>query len=329
MSVLIPFIIGFAIAYVVYPMVDYFVALGLRKDRVVLVLYGCLMLSVTAMASLLWPLVTEEVQLFISKLPEYSQTLNTTLGVFNEKIQPTLQNVLGAKAHNIMLTFNLNDFIAITAQRVPENALNMAHVGMWLFIVPFVTFFALIQGEGWVDSIFNLTPSRYIESLLGMLAEINTTLGGYIRGQLAEATLVGTCTTVGLWGLGIEGAFVLGCLTGLFNLVPFLALIGGGSLCLVVALFQGQGPSVLMGILILFGVIRLMDDFIFIPFVVGTSVQLHPLVILFSVLAGYEMAGFLGLVFAVPATAIIKVILSALFQHHQERSYIKIPDLFS
>jgi predicted PurR-regulated permease PerM len=150
------------------------------------------------------------------------------------------------------------------------------------------------------------------------MAEINATLGAYIRGQLLDAMCVGLMTMGGLWILGFNQAVLLGVLCGFLNPIPFLAPIVGGSLALLIAYFQGMSFAALFGIFWLFVLIRLCDDFFFTPFVVGQSVKLHPVVMLFAILAGVEVGGFMGLVFAVPLAAILKVVLAVAFHNRQQ-----------
>jgi predicted PurR-regulated permease PerM len=122
----------------------------------------------------------------------------------------------------------------------------------------------------------------------------------------------------GLALLGFNGAVMVGCLTGILNLVPFMAPLVGGSIALFAGYFQGLSFSVLAGIFLLFAIVRLIDDFVLTPFLVGGSVRLHPVAVLFSILAGYHVAGFLGLVFAVPIAAIVKVIVVTALGDHRE-----------
>jgi predicted PurR-regulated permease PerM len=164
-----------------------------------------------------------------------------------------------------------------------------------------------------MDALFDWTPAQYVESLLGILADVDSTLGAYIRGQMIEGACVGAVTAAGLALFGFDGALLFGIATGAMNLVPMMAPIVGGALALLFGYFQGLSTSALIGIFFLFLLVRLLDDFVFIPFVLGHSVALHPVMILFAVLAGFEIGGFVGLVVAVPLTAVLKVVLGAIF----------------
>jgi predicted PurR-regulated permease PerM len=309
-TVLLPFFFGFALAYLVQPVIARFEAAGLRRDRIVIVVYLGLVTVMAALVVLLLPGFIREAREIGQELPRYAQSFDEMIRRLNAEVAGSLRGVLGARAGGFQIPFRAERFIDELVEKAPHNLLSVAHFGLWIIIIPFVAFFALTQSRRWMDAIFDHTPARYVESLLGMLAEINATLGAYIRGQMLEGLCVGLVTMAGLAALGFDGAILFGAITGLMNLVPMMAPIVGGGLALLVGYFQGMPTASLVGIFFLFLIVRLMDDFIFIPFVLGQSVRLHPVLIVFAVLAGFEIGGFLGLVLAVPLAAVIKVILS-------------------
>jgi predicted PurR-regulated permease PerM len=200
---------------------------------------------------------------------------------------------------------------------------------MWIVIIPFVSFYGLAEGRRWINLIFNATPSSYVESLLGLLAEVNATLGGYIRGQLLDALCVGALSTLGLWLLGVKQFVLIGVITAVLNPIPFLAPAVGGCLAIFLGHASGLPVGNLLGIVVLFFTVRLVDDFIFIPFIVGHSVQLHPAVMLFSVLAGFEIGGLLGLIFAIPVAAVFKVTLSIVLRQRQKNILTSVNSVLS
>lgn len=309
-TVFIPFLFGFILAYLVQPVIARAEAVGLRRDRVVIVVYVLLISALGLLLAIVLPGLIREARQILEQLPTYAQSFDEMIARLNGELVGHLKAVLGKRAASLQIPFRAEKFIDEFLETVPHNILNVAHFGLWIIIIPFVAFFALTQGRRWVDAVFDLTPALYVESLLGMMAEVNATLGAYIRGQLLEGLCVGLVTMAGLGLLGFDGAILFGVLTGLMNLVPMMAPIVGGGLALLVGYFQGLPAASLIGIFFLFMLVRLLDDFVFIPFVLGQSVKLHPILIVFAVLAGFEIGGFLGLVLAVPLAAVIKVVLS-------------------
>lgn len=323
-NIVIPFLIGLAIAYLFFPMVDRFVAMGIRQDRVVLVLYACLLGAGALLIFFLLPNLIHQAKGFANDLPSYAKTLDQAVAQLNDVIRQAMERTVGRRARVFEIPFHAEIFLDRVIAALPSKFLNVAQWGLWVLIVPFVSFFGLSQGHKWIDMIFQLTPSEYVESLLGLLAEINATLGGYLRGLVLESLCVGVLTTLGLAALGVDGFVFLGVLTAFLNIVPFLAPVVGGAIAILMAIFQGAASSTLLGILILFLCVRLFDDFVLIPFVIGHSVQLHPLLMLFAILAGFEIGGIMGLLVAVPGTAILKVIATVLMRTREERMAFRL-----
>jgi len=316
--ILLPFIFGLVIAYLIHPIMDGFVAMGLKRVRVVVVLYVMLLTAGVILAFWLLPALYNEINATMSKVPSYARALNGFVDQLNIEIKENLGRIIGSRAEVLAINFRADDFLQDMFFKLPQNILSFFHAGLWIVIVPFVSFFGLSHGRKWIDVIFSLTPSEYVESLMGLLAELNATLGGFLRGVLMESICVGFLTMVGLLFMGVEGAILIGIVTGIVNFVPFLAPIIGGGLALSSAYFNQASLSVLFGICILFTVIRLFDDFVLIPFVVGSSVQMHPVWTLFAILAGVELGGFVGLVFAIPVAVIVKVFLSISLRSRRE-----------
>ncbi len=317
-QVLVPFLLGFALAYLLSPLVDPFVAIGLRRDRTVLVLYLLLLGAAAGVGSVVVPSFYREAHALADEIPKYTAALDQVVEHLNDLGRRSLSHLLGPRAASFSLPFRAEQFVESLVRSLPGNLLEFAQTGVWILIIPFVSFFALSQSRRWIDALFAWVPAQKVESLLGFMAEINAALGGYIRGQALDAICVGLLTMGGLALLGFKGAVMAGCLTGFLNLVPFMAPLVGGAIALFAGYFQGLGFPTLAGIFLLFALVRLMDDFVLTPFVVGSRVRLHPVAMLFAILAGFHVAGFLGLVFAVPIAAIIKVIAATALSDRRE-----------
>lgn len=316
--VLVPFVLGFTVAYLLNPLVDRFTAFGLRRDRVVLILYTVCVGGGVLITLWMLPALFREINATIANTPTYIITINSFIDSLNEPLREFLKPLLGKKAGGYGIPFRAEQMMLGIVDNLPSNLMNVAHIALWLIIVPFVSFFALADGKKWIDALFNFTPSRYVESLLGLLAELNARLGGYVRGVLFESMCVGFLTIIGLHLLDIEGAVLYGVVTGLVNVVPFMAFLIGGSLALLAAIIQGKSALILFGILLLFILVRLIDDFVLIPFVIGNSVRLHPLLMVFAVLVGVETAGFFGLVFAIPLAVVVKVVATLFLKSRRD-----------
>jgi len=229
-SVIIPFFIGIVIAYLVHPLVDKFTALGWRRDVVVIVLYLILLVSAVVSISILWPKLYSEANIAMQEAPSYAKALDSLMESINQKISALTAKLFGGHGMNFSIPMKASQFLEDMFYKLPSKIIGMAHAGIWIILIPFVSFFALSHGKKWIDGIFALTPSEHVEGLLGIFAELNATLGAYVRGILLESMCVGFITMIGLAAMGVEGAVLIGLVTGCVNFIPFMApWIGGGA----------------------------------------------------------------------------------------------------
>ncbi len=157
-SVVVPFLFGLAISYLFFPLVDRFVAMGLRQDRVVLVLYGCLLGSGVLLIIFLLPSLVHQAQVFAQELPSYAKTLDGAVAGLNEGVRHSMERLFGHRARAFEIPFHAEAFLDRVFLSLPGRFLHVAEWGLWLFIVPFVSFFGLSQGRFWIDKLFQYTP---------------------------------------------------------------------------------------------------------------------------------------------------------------------------
>ncbi len=176
-----------------------------------------------------------------------------------------------------------------------------------MLVIPFIGFFLLKDGRRFRKLFISLVPNRYFEFTLNVLRKADNQLGGYLRGQLLAATLVGLLSTLALWLLGVDYYFLIGLVAGLANLIPFLGPIIGATLAVLVAAVTTGTFAKTVPILLAFGLIQLIDNVGSQPLLLSRNVELHPIAILVVLLIAAELFGLLGLLLAVPAAAILKV----------------------
>jgi predicted PurR-regulated permease PerM len=182
-----------------------------------------------------------------------------------------------------------------------------------VIIIPFAVFFLLKDGPAMLKHIFSLIPNRYFEMSLNMMYKIDQQLGGYLRGQFFDALIIGILAILALWILDVKYFFLIGIFAGLSNMIPYVGPIVGGSAAVLVVLMTGGSGITMLLVVAAFLIIQLADNVLVQPLVVARSVDLHPLLIIFSVIIGGQFFGIMGMLLAVPATGIIKVLISELY----------------
>lgn len=205
-------------------------------------------------------------------------------------------------------------------------------ISLWL-ITPLIFLILLVDDGRLKKDLIHFTPNRYFEMSLTILDNINDALGRYLRGTFIECFLVGSSFTICLFLIGLEmkWATAIGIIAGLANAIPFLGPAIGllvGALYAVMA--ENVSPilpfinsdNLLPAVLVVVAIIQLADNAIFQPYIIGSAVDLHPLTVIFSVMGGAMMFGFAGMLFAVPAIMISKVILTTMFRQFKAYNII-------
>ena len=175
-------------------------------------------------------------------------------------------------------------------------------------VVPFVLFALLKDGPSLRRRLLSVVPNRYFEFAMTVFYKADAHLGGYLRGQALIALLVGTSTAVGLAVLGVDYYLVLGLVTGLANFVPYVGFVVSAGLAVVVSVVTTGGTGQIGGVVLLFGVLQLVENVVFQPWITGKNVSMHPVVVLLAILVGGRIGGVMGMALAVPVAAVLKVL---------------------
>ncbi|MEO7935455.1 MAG: AI-2E family transporter, partial [Dokdonella sp.] len=204
-----------------------------------------------------------------------------------------------------------------------------------LVIIPVAAFYLLRDWNIVIERIHALVP-RSIEPVVTRLTrESDETLGGFLRGQLSVMIILGTIYGVGLWSVGISVGPLIGMIAGVISFVPYLGAIVGVSMGVIAALAQYQDTTHVVLVLIVFVVGQLLEGYVLVPKLVGDKIGLHPVAVMFAILAGGELFGFVGVLLALPIAAIVMVLLryaydrytqSEMYQETDGRSTIIMPD---
>jgi predicted PurR-regulated permease PerM len=156
-------------------------------------------------------------------------------------------------------------------------------------------------------SVWYLTPRRYRKSGIRFLRDIDQSLGNYIRGQLLVCLLIGMIATIGFWIMKMKYPLLLGTIIGVTNIIPYFGPIIGAVPAILIAVTISGKMVIYVGVLIF--TLQFIEGNLLSPLIVGKSLHMHPVFIMFALLAGGEMGGIVGLILAVPMLAIIKVTL--------------------
>jgi len=178
-----------------------------------------------------------------------------------------------------------------------------------LILIPVLAFYLMRDYHAMWPRLEALIPRRYKGRVGVLRVEIDSVLGGFVRGQLTVAIILGVLHAVGLVIVGIDGAVVIGLISGFLNMVPYVGTAIGISLALIMAALSFSGWAPILGVLIVFGVSNALESLVITPRIVGDKTGLSPIAVMVAILAGGQVFGFAGLLFAVPTAAVLKVLL--------------------
>ena len=309
-----PFLWALVTAYLFNPLVRT-LALRTRMRRFwwVLLLYIIAGVLVWAGIRYLWPRLFAQFSELQAALPDIARTtthwLETrgtfTFGTFVLDIRPAEEDVV---------TWFTDLASEITAS-VPELVLGVIETLVLLLVYLVVTFYLLLQGDQIAEGVYGLIPTAYRAEIRELGHSIDRVLGAYIRSQLLLIALMAVLTYIPLSLLGVKYALVLAIATGFLEVIPFVGPYSAAGSAMLVALIQPTTPfgwpnwllAVVIGVIYL--VLRQGEDHLIIPKLVGHLVKLHPIIVIFAILAGGHLGGALGLLIAVPLAATARIIL--------------------
>ncbi len=307
LSVVYLLIAALLLSIVLSPIVNLLEKFGLNRNIAIISLYLSIGLLLAILFSTSFPLLSEQ----LVSLENYLSHMQQGDSILDISKYPLLQNLPFLDSDEIQL--KITEGINQLAIPLLKGLASMISSLPYLMIVAFIVFFLLKDGVKIKHSMIRLMPNRYFEMSLIIMDKTSKQLSAYIRGQLIVATLVGLLSILALKVIGVKYSIIIGAIAGIANLIPYIGPIAGATLAVIVAYVDTGNMQIIIEILIAFTAIQLVENVIISPYVVGRSVEMHPLTIIIVVLIGQVSLGLWGMLLAVPITSIIKVVSKEVF----------------
>ncbi|MFC1474609.1 AI-2E family transporter [bacterium] len=314
------FAVGGAIAYILNPAVE---AMGRRRipRGIAILIMFLVFIGVIALGlGLIIPPVIREFNALVENLPRYFETVK---GLWDGVIGMAKETQLPIELEKLpeQLAADLQSFVKNAGISISSGLAGFFSGIAALVIIPIITFYFLQDGAKMKEHFLSLVPSPYRDETKEIIAKINKALGGFVRGQLKLCLAMGVLTWLSLALVAkLEYAVVFGAIAGVTEFIPYLgpilALIGP----LIFATTLGWGKVVT--VLVLFVVIQFLEGNVLAPRIIGKDVDMHPATILLVLMAGGQVGGIAGMIAAIPAAVIIKV----LFDHFYVQKVVKVMD---
>lgn len=308
-DILTPFLLAGILAYIASPAVDRLTGLGLPRAAAVLLTLFVLALLSGLLALLIFPLFFSELDVLLKRLPQAIERLD-------QDVLPWLENRFGV--HLALDPATLKTFAAGNLnlmQGILQHLYSSARLGgslllsllVNLLLVPVVMFYLLLDWHRLLGRLTRLVPRPWQARLTTLARDIDAVLTQYLRGQLLVMLLLAVYYSAALWLAGIPSALSIGLASGLLIFIPYLGFAGGFGLALLVATLQFAGLPPVLAVLFIYGLGQFLESFLLTPHLVGERIGLHPLAVIFALLAFGQLFGFFGVLLALPAAAVLAV----------------------
>jgi predicted PurR-regulated permease PerM len=309
--VLTPFIVGAVLAYVLSPAVEALVRRRVPRVLAVVAVEAAAIVIVLAVLLLVVPIVSRQLPLLREQLPLLADRINQGLGPLLGQLgfQVTLDLASAKEFLSRALDRNLDEWLsaAFTSARI-GGSLVLALIGNAI-VMPLVVFYLLLDWPQLVQRLYRLVPPRMATRVHGFVSECDALLGQYLRGQLLVMLSLAVFYSVGLALFGFQLALPVGVLTGLLVFIPYLGFGLGLVLAIVAAVLQFASWYGLIAVAVVYGLGQLLESFYLTPYLVGERIGLNPLTVIFALLAFGHLFGFVGVLIALPASAVAMVAL--------------------
>lgn len=319
-NILFPFLVGIATAYLLDPAADRLERMRFSRIAATsLIAVGVFLALVLIVLVLLPPLAAQGAQL-AADLPNYVERLRDRLlpAVLQLVERFSLATDLSATG---MLKEQSGRAIGVFVTWITgllQSGVALLNLMALMFITPIVTFYMLRDWDRMTATIRNLVPPDHLASFDRLAAQIDEVLAGFIRGQGLVCSFLALFYGLGLWAVGLNYGLIIGLMTGLVSFVPFIGMALGLVVGLSVAAFQFQDISMIMLVAGIFALGQFIEGNLISPRLVGSRIHLHPVWVIFSVLAGTALFGIIGTLLAVPFAGVLGVIIRYWIERYQQ-----------
>lgn len=307
--ILTPFLLAGILAYICNPVTDRVTHWGVPRVLAVVLVMLALIALAAGLVLIILPLLYEEAAVLAARTPE-------AMTLANEKLAPWLRQHFGLR-----LRFDSASLQKLaagnwdTVQAILERIYNSLKIGgvalvglaVNMLLAPVVMFYLLLDWHGMISRVANVIPRPWHAKLVGVARDVDAVLSQYLRGQILVMAILAVYYCLALWLADIPSALSIGVVTGLLIFIPYLGYATGLILALLVATLQFAGWGPIVAVLVVYGIGQILESFLLTPFLVGERIGLHPLAVIFALMAFGQLFGFFGILAALPASAALLV----------------------
>ncbi|OOG47970.1 AI-2E family transporter [Rhodanobacter sp. C01] len=317
---LMPFAVAAMLAYLGDPLADRLERLGLNRSWAATIVFMVLLIVVGGVLLLLIPLIARQIENLIENLPRYGEWAENTAWPWLQARLHLDPRMFDSDRLLVEIKSHLGSIGGAASTVLGKVSRSGLGIVMWLtnlVLIPVVAFYLLRDWDRLVATIDRMLPRSIQPTIAHLAHESDKVLGAFVRGQLLVMLALGVFYGAGLTLTGLSVGPLIGMVAGLLSFVPYLGFIVGFAGAIIAALVQyGDWTHVLI-VCGVFIVGQLLEGYVLVPRLVGEKIGLHPVAVIFAVLAGGELFGFLGVLLALPAASVIMVLLRYLVERYR------------
>lgn len=309
-AILGPFVLAFILAFLLNPFVEWLERYRVSRNKAIAIVFTAIIAVIATAIFLILPIVYNELSKLVVILPKTIQSMTEMMDGFREQFKATgLPNrvVLVLDQHLAQGEIVFADRLKLFLDNLP----NVLSTFTLYILSPVIAIYFLADWKNLGNSFFRMIPQRWRMEWRRLWQDINHVIRQYLRGDLLVAVIVGTLIGIGVKLVGMEYGLLIGLICGVFDLIPYFGPVIGAVPSVLLALTQS--PSMALKVAIIIFIVQQLEGNVISPKLMGDSVGLHPLWVVFTLLACGEIAGFWGMFLAVPLAAVIRVVLNHVY----------------
>ncbi|WGJ13966.1 AI-2E family transporter [Methylocapsa sp. D3K7] len=318
-DILLPFVAGLALAYLLEPVVEWLERHGINRTLATLGIVGIFIIGVATIVVLVTPVLGAAIANFIDKLPDYIAQMQAFA---NDPRRPWLRKLLGegladAEQSAGQIAALAADWIPTFLRRLWSDSAAVLSMVSLLVVTPIVTVYLLIDWRHLIAAINRAIPTEERPMVLELAGELDDTIAGFLRGQGTICLILAVYYAVALWAIGLNHGVLIGLAAGLISFVPYLGSLSGLLLSVCVAVLQFWPHWTMIPVVVgIFLAGQAIADYLLSPYLIASRVQLNPVSMMFAITAFGYLFGFVGLLIAVPLAAAIGVTIRFAMRQH-------------
>jgi len=317
--ILTPFLVAGVFAYLGDPIVDKLEDLRFTRTASVFVVFLIFIILILSFVFIIFPLIQNQISHLLKKIPSIIDWIYIEVSPWlsqNFSLESNAINLDNIKQSLIQHWESFGSFFGTFLLKIFSSAQLLIIWLSYALLIPIVTFYLLRDWDILITKISQLIPRKHISVITKLSYECNAVLAEFFRGQLIVISVQSVFYSSALWFIGLEFSLLIGLIAGIVSFIPYLGVLVGIVIASIAAFLQFHEILPVIYVFIVFGAGQILEGMILTPLLIGERIGLHPIAVIFAVMAGAQLLGLFGMIIALPVAAIILVLLKYYYKQY-------------